>query len=198
MFPARLPTTAALARCLPSTIGSGAASCRVQSLALGAGIAKLLTPRLTSAAISWRHHPARSTRAGQRIKHCTSGCKVRIRLKRLKKVRSNRRRDVYYYAWLGGPRIATDAAPGTPEFMQAYNEAIAKAKPPGTGKIFRSDNTTASPWFPTGDNRPFLLQFQFFGRFVTGSELDTGHQRFRMAGFPSVRLQSWPIRQGLP
>jgi hypothetical protein len=26
----------------------------------------------------------------------------------------------------------------------------------------------ASPWFPTGDNRPFLLQFQFFG--YTGSQ----------------------------
>jgi hypothetical protein len=54
------------------------------------------------------------------------------RLKRLKKVRSKRGKGVYYYVWVGGPRIATDAAPGTPEFMRAYNEAIAKAKPPDT------------------------------------------------------------------
>ena len=80
-------------------------------------------------------HPARLTHARRRIKHCMSGCKVRIRLRRLKKVRSKRGKGVYYYAWVGGPRIATDAAPGTPEFMQAYNEAIAEAKPPDTGKF---------------------------------------------------------------
>jgi integrase len=60
---------------------------------------------------------------------------VRVRLKRLKKVKSKRGKGVYYYAWVGGPRIETDAAPGTPEFMLAYNEAIAKAKPPSTGKF---------------------------------------------------------------
>ena len=32
----------------------------------------------------------------------------------------------YWYAWKGGPRI--DAEPGTPEFMQLYNEAVASYK----------------------------------------------------------------------
>jgi integrase len=32
----------------------------------------------------------------------------------------------YWYAWKGGPRI--DAEPGTPEFMQRYNEAVASYK----------------------------------------------------------------------
>ena len=60
---------------------------------------------------------------------------MRVRLKGLNKVTRQRGKGVYYYAWRGGPRIDTDAAPGTPEFMQAYNEAVGKSKPPNTGKF---------------------------------------------------------------
>jgi hypothetical protein len=60
---------------------------------------------------------------------------MRIKLKRLNKVTTKRGNGVYYYAWRGGPRIKTDAAPGTPAFMTAYNEAIAFTKRPFTGKV---------------------------------------------------------------
>jgi integrase len=50
--------------------------------------------------------------------------KVRIRLRGIKKVRSKGR--VYYYAWVGGPRI--DAQPGTPAFLKLYNEAVASLR----------------------------------------------------------------------
>jgi integrase len=49
---------------------------------------------------------------------------VRIRIKGIKKVRSKGR--VYYYAWVGGPRI--DAEPGTPKFLKLYNEAVASLR----------------------------------------------------------------------
>jgi len=56
-----------------------------------------------------------------------------IKLKRLHRVESKGR--VYYYAWRGGPRIKTDAAPGSPAFMQAYNEAVATVRAPTTDKV---------------------------------------------------------------
>jgi hypothetical protein len=58
---------------------------------------------------------------------------MRIKLKRLHRVESKGR--VYYYAWRGGPRIKTDAAPGSPAFMQAYNEVVATARAPTTDKV---------------------------------------------------------------
>ena len=41
---------------------------------------------------------------------------------------------VYYYAWRGGPRPI--GQPGTPEFMQSYNDAIASRRRPAEGKLF--------------------------------------------------------------
>ena len=58
---------------------------------------------------------------------------MRIELKRLHRVESKGR--VYYYAWRGGPRIKSDAAPGAPAFMQAYNEAVATVRAPTTDKV---------------------------------------------------------------
>jgi integrase len=60
---------------------------------------------------------------------------MRVELKGLHKVKAARGKGVYYYAWRGGPRIKTDAEPGTPEFMAAYNEVIASAKPQPTGRV---------------------------------------------------------------
>lgn len=42
---------------------------------------------------------------------------------------------MYYYAWRGGPRIKTDAAPSSPAFIQAYNEAVATVRAPTAGKM---------------------------------------------------------------
>lgn len=53
---------------------------------------------------------------------------VMVELKGLHTVRSKGR--VYYYAWRGGPRVDTDAAPGTPTFVQAYNAAIEEHRAP--------------------------------------------------------------------
>jgi integrase len=61
---------------------------------------------------------------------------VRIELKGLHRVKAPRGKGTYYYAWRGGPRVATDAAPGTPEFFAAYSEAVARAKiEPRSGKL---------------------------------------------------------------
>lgn len=54
---------------------------------------------------------------------------MRINLKGLNKASRGRGKGVYWYAWRGGPRIDSDAEPGTPEFMAAYNAAVASAKP---------------------------------------------------------------------
>jgi len=57
---------------------------------------------------------------------------MRVQLKGLHsatKKLADGRRVTYYYAWRGGPRI--EGEPGTPEFMAAYNQAVAaKIKPP--------------------------------------------------------------------
>lgn len=58
---------------------------------------------------------------------------VTIDLKGLHTVKAKGR--AYYYAWRGGPRIATTAEPGTPAFMAAYNEAVAEARAPDQKKF---------------------------------------------------------------
>ncbi len=40
----------------------------------------------------------------------------------------------YHYAWRGGPRLIGE--PGSPEFMQSYNEAFASRRRPAQGKLF--------------------------------------------------------------
>ena len=45
---------------------------------------------------------------------------VRINLKGIARVTAKGR--TYWYAWRGGPRLCGD--PGSPEFVQSYNEAI--------------------------------------------------------------------------
>jgi hypothetical protein len=39
----------------------------------------------------------------------------------------------YYYAWKGGPALR--GQPGTPDFIQSYNEAIAQKVKPPTGTL---------------------------------------------------------------
>lgn len=56
-----------------------------------------------------------------------------VELKGLHKVRA-KGRD-YWYAWRGGPRVKGE--PGTPEFMAAYNVAVAQRQVQATGR-FRS------------------------------------------------------------
>jgi integrase len=109
---------------------------------------------------------------------------VRIRLKKLKKVRSKRGKGVYYYAWVGGPRIATDAAPGTPEFMQAYNEAIAKAKPPDTGKF--SDLITLYKKSTEFTTRGAKTQKDYL-RYIKLIETKFGTMPISALGAPAVR-----------
>jgi integrase len=58
---------------------------------------------------------------------------MKVELKGIAKVRS-KGRD-YWYAWRGGPRLRGE--PGSPEFMQSYNEAIEGRRAPDDGR-FRS------------------------------------------------------------
>lgn len=58
---------------------------------------------------------------------------VMVELKGLHTVKVKGR--TYHYAWRGGPRVRGE--PGTPEFMAAYNEAVANHRAPDSGK-FRS------------------------------------------------------------
>jgi integrase len=58
---------------------------------------------------------------------------MRVDLKGIAKVTAKGR--TYYYAWRGGPRLRGE--PGTPEFMQSYNEAIAERRTPDKNR-FRS------------------------------------------------------------
>jgi hypothetical protein len=52
--------------------------------------------------------------------------KVRMRLSAGKVV-------FYYYAWRGGPRLRGE--PGSPEFINSYNDAIASQKRPVSGTL---------------------------------------------------------------
>ena len=58
---------------------------------------------------------------------------MRVRLKGINsitKTLADGTRRTYYYAWKGGPLLRGE--PGTPEFVQSYNEAVArKVVPPG-------------------------------------------------------------------
>ena len=67
----------------------------------------------------------------------TSGStSMRIRLKGLNSVTkklADRTRRTYWYAWKGGPPLPGE--PGTPQFMAAYNEAVARKVVPPTGTL---------------------------------------------------------------
>ena len=53
---------------------------------------------------------------------------------------------IYYYAWKGGP--ALPGAPGSPEFVAAYNEAVArKVAPPQDSLLSILQSYQASPDF---------------------------------------------------
>lgn len=56
---------------------------------------------------------------------------VRVEIKGLAKVRSKGR--TYWYAWRGGPRLI--GAPGTPEFMAAYNRALEEHRSPDQSRF---------------------------------------------------------------
>lgn len=58
---------------------------------------------------------------------------VKVDLKGLTKVNAKGR--IYWYAWRGGPRLR--GAPGSPEFLASYNEAIENRRLPDPGR-FRS------------------------------------------------------------
>ena len=42
-------------------------------------------------------------------------------------------RKIYWYAWRGGPRLRGE--PGTPDFIQSYNEAVAQRAPTPEGRL---------------------------------------------------------------
>jgi len=56
---------------------------------------------------------------------------IRINLKGIAKVTAKGR--TYWYAWRGGPRLCGD--PGSPEFVQSYNEAIENRRTPDDGRF---------------------------------------------------------------
>jgi hypothetical protein len=61
---------------------------------------------------------------------------MRVHLKGIHKVRmrlSSGKLVFYYYAWRGGPRLKGE--PGSPEFVNSYNEAIASQKRPVSGTL---------------------------------------------------------------
>jgi integrase len=61
---------------------------------------------------------------------------VRVRLKGINSKRkqlSDGSWTTYYYAWKGGPRLKGE--PGSPEFMAAYNAAVATKKSPPSGLL---------------------------------------------------------------
>jgi hypothetical protein len=63
---------------------------------------------------------------------------MRVRLKRLHSAYcrlADGRKQIYYYAWRGGPRLQGE--PGTAEFITSYNEAFARkvVAPGGTGTM---------------------------------------------------------------
>lgn len=61
---------------------------------------------------------------------------MRIRLKGINRVKTSLADGssaTYYYAWKGGPRLP--GQPGDPEFVAAYNAAIAKRKQPLSGTL---------------------------------------------------------------
>ncbi len=62
---------------------------------------------------------------------------MRVHLKGIHRVRwrlASGEIAIYYYAWRGGPRLIGE--PGSPEFMQSYNEALASRRRPPQGKLF--------------------------------------------------------------
>jgi integrase len=77
-------------------------------------------------------------RAASRCHHLRLGeHAVLVRLKGIHKVkcrRANGEIATYYYAWRGGPRLV--GQPGTPQFMQSYNQAIASRRLPPQGTLF--------------------------------------------------------------
>lgn len=61
---------------------------------------------------------------------------ARVRLKGLNQItkkRADGSRVTYWYAWKGGPRLP--GSPGSPEFMAAYNDAVAERRAPKTDTL---------------------------------------------------------------
>ena len=62
---------------------------------------------------------------------------MRVHLKGIHRVRwrlASGEIAIYHYAWRGGPRLIGE--PGSPEFMQSYNEALASRRRPAQGRLF--------------------------------------------------------------
>jgi len=79
---------------------------------------------------------------------------MRVRLKGInsrRKTLANGREITYWYAWKGGPRLPGN--PGDPEFVAAYNEAVAsKVKPKrGTLQSILNAFQDSSDWFDLAD-----------------------------------------------
>ena len=75
-------------------------------------------------------------------------------------------------------------APGTPEFMQAYNEAIAEAKPPDTGKF--SDLIRLYKKSTAFTTRSAKTQKDYF-RYIKLIEAKFGTMPISALGAPAVR-----------
>ena len=56
---------------------------------------------------------------------------VKVELKGIAKVRA--KGQIYYYAWRGGPRLRGE--PGSPEFMDSYNQAIEDRRTPDKARF---------------------------------------------------------------
>lgn len=97
-----------------------------------------------------------------------------VRLKRLNRV-AKRLKDgtvrVHWYAWKGGPKIETTAAPGSPAFIAAYNAAVADARPqPRDTLAGLVGRYRASPEFAAGADTTRAE----WSRILKAIEADTG------------------------
>ena len=70
---------------------------------------------------------------------------MRVRLKGINsitKTLADGTKRTYYYAWKGGPPLRE--APGTPEFIASYNEAVARKVTPPRVQGFASTRPRSS------------------------------------------------------
>jgi hypothetical protein len=61
---------------------------------------------------------------------------MHVRLKGINQITkqlADGRRETYYYAWKGGPRL--NGKPGSAEFVASYNDAVARKVAPPKGRL---------------------------------------------------------------
>ena len=120
---------------------------------------------------------------------------MRVRLKGIHNVKwrlANGKIATYCYAWRGGPRLIDP--PGSPNFVQSYNEALASRRRPVQGKLFTliSEFRASSEYLSLSESSK-----RAYGAYLRMIEAEFGDMPIEALADPEVRGEFKRWRDGM-